>query len=115
LTIASGLAPVCQTLAPGVVEVSPLLGREVLGTKVLTPSCVLLAGADGQVAPEEKHGASEQNRDAPEQKQGAPEQNIDAPEQNLAALNKKIGATTEIRIAPPKTFASLPSNHDASA
>jgi hypothetical protein len=36
-------------------------------------------------------------------------------EQQRDALNKNVGASTEIRIAPPKTFAALSKKHDASA
>ena len=36
-------------------------------------------------------------------------------EQERDALNKNIGASTESRIAPPKTFAALSGKHDASA
>jgi hypothetical protein len=36
-------------------------------------------------------------------------------EQKMDAPNKNIGASTEIRIAPPKTFAALSKKHDASA
>jgi hypothetical protein len=35
--------------------------------------------------------------------------------QKLDALNKNVGASTEIRIAPPQTFAALSQKHDASA
>jgi len=56
----------------------------------------------------EERGAREQRAGAPEEKPGVGKQQRDA-------LNKNIGASTEIRIAPPKTFAALFKKHDASA
>jgi hypothetical protein len=55
-----------------------------------------------------EQGAREQRAGAPEEKPGVGEQKLDA-------LNKNVGASTEIRIAPPKTFAALSKKHDASA
>ena len=43
------------------------------------------------------------------------EPQLDALNKNLDALNKNIGASTDIRIVPPKTFAALSEKHDASA
>jgi hypothetical protein len=125
-----------QTLALGVVCAWSLLMLYAPHTKILTllakalaTSCVRLAGADGQVAPEgehgaageelgageEKHAAGEGKYGAVEQKHGAGDLRMVAPEKKIDAPNKNIGAPTGIRIAPPKAFASLSQKHDASA
>jgi hypothetical protein len=56
-----------------------------------------------------------EERGAREQREGAPEEKPGVGEQELGALNKNIGASTDIRIAPLKTFAALSEKHDASA
>jgi hypothetical protein len=56
-----------------------------------------------------------QARGAREHREGAPEEKPGVGEQKIDALNKNLGASTEIRIAPPKTFAALSKKHDASA
>jgi hypothetical protein len=60
--------------------------REALDDRLLEAAHDGLALLDGQVAPEEKQGAGDLE---------------------MVALNKKIGTSTEIRIAPPNIFASL--------
>jgi hypothetical protein len=97
--LVQGPASVRRMLATGVVGVSPLLGLDVVRTKVLTPSCVRLAGADGQAAPEENPGWGEHKLDAAVHYAGAGVNYADAG-------NEDIGAPTDTWIAPPKTFAS---------
>src|ERR1700676_2878835 len=67
-----------------------------------------------QVAPHDEHGAGGGERGAREQREGAPEEKPGVGEQQRDALNKNVGASTDIRIAPPKTFAALSEKHDAS-
>jgi hypothetical protein len=74
----------------------------------------MLAGVYRQVAPHDEHGAGWKN-EAHEQREGAPEEKPGVGEQQPDALNKNIGASTEIRIAPPNTFPALSKKHDASA
>ena len=75
----------------------------------------MLAGVYRQVAPHDAHGAGVEERGAREPRAGAPEEKPDVGKQKLDALNKNVGASTEIRIALPKTFAALSEKHDASA
>ena len=89
--------------------------RDVPSTRVRARSPVMLAGVSRQVAPHDEHGAGWKKRGAREQRAGAPEEKPGVGEQELDALNKNIGASTDIRIAPPKTFAALSEKHDASA
>jgi hypothetical protein len=91
----------------------PLL--DVPDTSVRAGSPVMLAGVYRQGAPHDEHGARVKERGAREHREGAPGEKPGVGEQKRDALNKNVGASTEIRIAPRKTFAALSKNNDASA
>ena len=89
--------------------------RDVPCTSLQARSPVMLAGVHRQVAPHDERGARVKERGAGEHREGAPEEKLGVGTHKRDALNKNVGASTEIRIAPPNTFAALSQKHDASA
>jgi len=83
-----------QTLALARVGAALQLVPHVGDTIVQALSRAIVAGADGRPVPKERQVAGTENGDAG---------------------NKKVGARTEIWIAPPKTFAASSGKDDATA
>src|SRR6476469_6564957 len=63
----------------------------------------------------ERPGGAAHDLVAPVTRRVAREENHDAGARKIDARSKKVGASTEIRIASQKTFAALSKKYDASA
>src|SRR6267142_1645403 len=86
-----------------------LLMRDGSDTRSRTRASARLAGASGQVAPDEEQGAGNEERGAerdergaPEQREGARELKQGSGEQQPDASTRKVGAPAGIWIASPK-------------